>query len=140
MGIKSLSLLAGCLITGGCATPYTDHARELESQMRQVVLEDGINESEANVIARSYFHRFGPGCGGVADVFEDDKFWVGRTAVGVAGIPTPEPIRIDKQTGRVTWGADDPTIDDPRKLWWWHRHRKQSPEGYFPLVKSSLHQ
>lgn len=86
--------------------------------MREVVLEDGVNEWEANVIAESYFHRFGPGCGVVFDVFDDDKFWIGQTVVGVAGPTTPDPIRIDKQTGRVTWRADDPTIDDPRKLWW----------------------
>jgi hypothetical protein len=120
MGINPLFLLIGCLITGGCATPYTrdDHARELESRMREVVLEDGISEREANTIAESYFHRFGPGCGGVADVFDGGKFWIGQTAVGAVAIPTPEPIRIDKQTGRVTWNAGDPTIDDPRKLWW----------------------
>lgn len=35
--------------------------------MRTVVLEDGIDEREANIIAKSYFLRFGPGCGGVAD-------------------------------------------------------------------------
>ena len=87
--------------------------------MREVALEDGINESEANTIAQSYFHRFWPWeCGRVADVFEADKFWVGRTVVGVTRTATPEPIRIDKQTGRVTWNAGDPTIDDPRKLWW----------------------
>ena len=86
--------------------------------MREVILEDGVNEWEANVIAESYFYRFGPGCGGVADVFDGCQFWIGQTAVGAAGIPTPEPIRIDKQTGRVTWRAGDPTIDDPRKLWW----------------------
>lgn len=49
---------------------------------------------EANVIAESYFLRFGPGCGGVAGVIPDEKFWIGRTAVGYGGLPTKEPIRI----------------------------------------------
>jgi hypothetical protein len=119
MRIKPLFLLAGCFLAG-CAAPYTrdNHARELESQMREVTLEDGVSEREANIIAESYFIRFGPGCGAVADVFDGCQFWIGQTAVGAGGIPTPEPIRIDKQTGRVTWRADDPAIDDPRKLWW----------------------
>jgi hypothetical protein len=85
--------------------------------MRMVVLEDGIDEREANIIAKSYFLRFGPGCGGVADVVGDDKFWIGRTAVGAGGIPTHDPIRIDKQTGRVTWHPENPVITDPKKLW-----------------------
>jgi len=85
--------------------------------MQDVVVQDGINEWEANVIAKSYFARFGPGCGAVYDVIDENMSWVGRTVVGYGAMPTEEPIRIDKHTGRVTWHADNPVITDPKKLW-----------------------
>jgi hypothetical protein len=105
----------GCLWCG-CATPtYGDQRSKLRLQMREVVVEDGINAQEADIIAQSYFVRFGWGCGAAATVVESDTAWVAKTYFGFAADPR-EPIRIDKRTGRVTW-SQGPTIENPKSIW-----------------------
>lgn len=101
----------------GCATypTYDDHRRELQAQMRDVVVEDGISAQEADVIAQSYFLRFGPACGVADRVSDGGEYWIAGTKVGFAGVPTREPIRIHKPTGRVTW-SDGPAIENPKSL------------------------
>lgn len=93
-----------------------DQRRQLQAQLREVVVDDGISAAEADVIAQSYFMRFGPGCGAAARVTDGGAFWVSSTAVGYAAVPTREPIRIDKHMGRVTW-SDGPTIENPKTIW-----------------------
>jgi hypothetical protein len=68
------------------------------------------------LIAQNYFTRFGPGCGAAWPVTDGGRVWISNTAVGVAAIPTREPIRIDKQTGLVTW-SNGPTVEDPKTIW-----------------------
>lgn len=105
----------GCLLCG-CATPtYGDACWKLQAQMREVVVEDGINAQEADIIAQSYFSRFGWGCGAVGEVVESDTSWVAKTFFGFGAEPR-EPIRIDKRTGRVTW-SHGPTIKNPKSIW-----------------------
>ena len=111
-------LLTLLCILCGCAVHLTvdDQRRQLEAQLRDIVVDDGISEAEANVIAQNYFLRFGPGCGAASHVADGGAFWIANAAVGVAGVPTREPIRIDKHTGRVTW-SDGPTIENPKTIW-----------------------
>lgn len=118
MKIATLFILALSCALHGCATYPTADAqrRQLQAQLREVVVEDGISTSEAEVIAQSYFMRFGPGCGAASRVTDGGAFWVSSAAVGVGGIPTREPIRIDKQTGRVTW-SDGPAVENPKTIW-----------------------
>src|SRR5688572_6149791 len=99
----------------GCTTYPTadEQRRQLQAQLREVVVDDGISAPEADVIAQSYFKRFGPRCGAASRVADGGASWVSNAAVGIAGIPTREPIRIDKQTGCVTW-SDGPTVENPK--------------------------
>src|SRR5688500_8257155 len=99
--MKNHFLIATMIVAAGCAT-YDDPRRALQMQMREVVVEDGINAQEADIIAQSYYLRFGWGCGTAAPVAENDSSWIAKTYVGPAAEPR-EPIRIDKRTGRVTW-------------------------------------
>jgi len=62
----------GCLWCGCATDTYGDASWKLRRQMREVVVEDGINAQEADIIAQSYFVRFGWGCGAAAPVAESD--------------------------------------------------------------------
>ena len=111
-----LILTLSCILCG-CETVQTrdDLQRELHAQLSTVVVEDGIDLREANIIAQSYFLRYGPGCGAAEDVTDGGESWISITPVGYAAIPTREPIRIDKRTGRVTW-SNGPTIENPKTI------------------------
>jgi hypothetical protein len=118
MRVTTILLLALSCVLCGCATYPTVDARrhQLEAQLRGVVADDGISAAEADVIAQSYFLRFGPGCGAAAPVTDGGALWVASTVVGYAAVPTREPIRIDKHTGSVTW-SDGPAIENPKTIW-----------------------
>jgi hypothetical protein len=119
MNVKlTLFLVLGCVL-GGCSILRTadEERQNLQSRLRTVVIEDGISETEANIIAENYFWRFSPiGCGYVARVTDGGSFWVAKTYFCIAPMPTRDPIRIDKRTGRVTW-SDGPTIQNPKTIW-----------------------
>lgn len=114
---QSLFLALSCVLIGCSTLPTADeHRRDLQPRLRALVIEDGINEQEANVIAENYFLRFSPIiCGSVARVTDDGTSWVARTCFGLAAMPTREPIRVDKSTGRVTW-SDGPTIQNSKAI------------------------
>jgi hypothetical protein len=127
-GKLTATLLA--VILSGCAGPrgMTREQAELEyrPQLHEISLADGIDKSEAEVIARAYFSEFCPMNGGLSGVYDGGQEWVAKTAIGDTFIKhlfstdapleeTKEPIRINKKTGRVTW-SDGPTIDDPRTI------------------------
>ena len=113
--IATFPLVLSCFLCG-CETWPTrdDEMKELQIRLRTVVVEDGINEQEADIIAQSYFIRFGFGCGAAAKVTDGGEYWVSRTYVGYAAVPY-EPIRIDKRTGCVTW-SNGPTIENPKTI------------------------
>ena len=56
---QSLLLALSCVLTG-CATLPTaeEYRRDLQARLRALVIEDGISEREANIIAESYFLPF----------------------------------------------------------------------------------
>ena len=116
--ILSTFLALSC-ISFGCAThnPGDDYRRDLQTKLGHVVVEDGINDSEANIIAENYFIRFTPTlCGAVEPVSDGGAHWIANTDLGFIPTPTREPIRINKQTGRIAW-SDGPTIENPKALW-----------------------
>ena len=109
--------LACCLV--GCSTLPTagEHRAQLQAKLSTVVIEDGISQSEADIIAENYYFRFTQtACGSVLRVTEEDSIWIARTYYGPAAMPTREPIRIDKRSGRVTW-SDGPTMSNPKMIW-----------------------
>ena len=86
-------------------------------KLRTIVIEDGISQEEADIIAENYFYRFTPTiCGSVARATDGGTNWIAKTYFGIAAMPTREPIRIDKRTGRVTW-SDGPTLETPTTIW-----------------------
>jgi hypothetical protein len=113
--ILSLACLVCSCRTGPKPETYDQRRSRLATELKAVTVEDGVDEAEANVIAQSYFLRFGPGCGYAADVTDGGPVWISAAHVGYAGVPTREPIRIDKRTGRVTWG-NGPTVEDPHSI------------------------
>jgi len=117
--MKHLLILALSCLLCACATPYPtadDLRRQLQAQMQEGVVEDGISAAEAEVIAQSYFFRFGLGCGVANRITDGGEFWISPTYTGIAAMPTREPIRIDKHTGRVTW-SDGPIVENPKAIW-----------------------
>jgi len=114
--VFSFALVLGSLLCGCQTGPtYDDERRLLQAQLKMVAVEDGISQQTADIIAQSYFLRFGPGCGMAANVTDGGGFWISNTYVGYAGVPTVEPIRVDKHSGRVTW-SDGPTIENPKAI------------------------
>ncbi len=79
-----------------------DVGYEPSDAMKLVVAADGIDRSEAAVIAWAYFGSRISGCGFTGEPESNDKHWVTPVYFGYAGVPI-EPIFIDKQTGAVTW-------------------------------------
>ena len=109
-----LLLVSSVLI--GCAS-LRDERAQLQDKLRTVNADDGITQSEAEIIAENYFSRFAPiACGSVTRPVDGGTNWIAKTYLGFASIETREPIRIDKQTGRVTW-SDGPTITNASRIW-----------------------
>jgi hypothetical protein len=103
----------------GCSTPPTaaEERARLQANLRAVRAADGIDKSEAEVIAANYFLRFTPtACGYVAPAVDGGTVWLAMTYLGVTSTPTREPIRIHKQTGRITW-SDGPPVENPMSIW-----------------------
>jgi hypothetical protein len=115
----------------GCVGPRgmtKEQARlEYRPQLHEIIIADGIDKREADLIAAAYFFRFNPMKNGAqSKVYDGGQEWIANTAIGNTFIKhffsteaplveTKEPIRINKKTGRVTW-SDGPTIDDPRTI------------------------
>jgi len=115
--MKQLLLFSLTCLALSCSkvSPSSHQIRDLQAQLRTVVVEDGISVQEADIIAQSYFYHFGPGCGVAHNVADGGSCWISNTQVGYAGTLTREPIRIDKKTGRITW-SDGPTVEDPKSI------------------------
>jgi hypothetical protein len=101
--IVSTLVLLGMSGCGALTGDRTQDARHVPSDaMRLVVAADGINQSEAAVIAWAYFGSRISGCGATGEPESKDRHWVTPVYAGYAGVPI-EPIFIDKQTGAITW-------------------------------------
>jgi hypothetical protein len=110
-----------CVAALGCTSfePKYSHEQyldELKSQLEGVVLDDGINADEARIIAENYFVRIINVEGAIGPVTLQGQFWDARFATGALGIPNPNPIKIDRRTGMVSWQGG-PTIEDPKQIW-----------------------
>ncbi|MFG0248847.1 MAG: hypothetical protein ACF8OB_08165 [Phycisphaeraceae bacterium JB051] len=115
---RYFTLLLAFVFLFGCETipTRTQEAQQLQEQLRQINVNDGIDATEANIIAQSYFMQYGPGCGIAPPVEDDGEHWISKTVVGVVPVATAEPIRIDKATGAITWGRGL-TVEDPKSIW-----------------------
>lgn len=100
--VPTLALLA----LSGCGAVTGNRSQEIRYEpsdaMNLVAVADGIDRSEAAVIAWAYFGSRISGCGFTGEPESEDKHWVAPVYFGNAGVPL-EPIFIDKQTGAITW-------------------------------------
>jgi len=94
------------LALSGCGAATMDRAQDAPHEpfdaIKLVTAADGIDRSEAAVIAWAYFHSNISACGGTGEPESEDEHWVTPVYFGYAGVPI-EPILIDKRTGAVTW-------------------------------------
>jgi hypothetical protein len=95
----SLTLFVSALLLSAqlAAEPST------ESIVRHVNLSKGISWAEAAAIAEVYFSRNINGCGAAAEPVDRGDHWAVTPLVGIAAAPDPNPIVIEKRTGRVSW-------------------------------------
>jgi hypothetical protein len=85
--------------SGGFVVPQTRaRARAI---LAAVSSADGIDRSEARMIAGAYFMLDVSGCGFAGEPERDGDSWTSVAHVGYGGQPDPEPIRIDARTGGV---------------------------------------
>lgn len=99
---SALALLA----LSGCTAATADRAQDAPQEpfdaINLVVAADGIDRSEAAVIAWAYFGSKISGCGGTGEPESRDGRWVTPVYFGYAGVPI-EPIFVDKRSGAITW-------------------------------------
>ena len=104
-------LLVACI---GCRTHTLSPAdAELRQKLKAVTLSDGVSQSEAEIIAQSYFAR-NVGCRAFTGIQDGGDRWIVDGKFGFAG----EPIKgfiIDKRSGRVT-SPVGPSYDEPLKI------------------------
>lgn len=110
--MKSLAVIVLGWGIAGCSTLPTseEYHRNLQAQLRAVVVEDGVSQQESKVIAEAYLDEHmtaslghvGPYDGGAAWVF---KITGDAVPIELTNIP---PVLVDKKTGVVTWEAASP--------------------------------
>jgi hypothetical protein len=72
---------------------------QMRQILRTVTVADGISKSEAEIIAKCYFHQH-VGCGNFSGIRDGGHFWIVDGAFGYAGQPI-EGFHVDKRTGQV---------------------------------------
>jgi hypothetical protein len=122
--------ISGCVGSSGVNREHITREQaqlKYRPELHEIILADGIDKREADVIRTAYFMRFAPMKKGItSEVFDGGEYWFSTTAFGdtvikhflyteMPMVETKEPIKINKKTGRVTW-SEGPTIDDPRTI------------------------
>jgi hypothetical protein len=97
----SIFLLLVMTALSGCSPRSTPSSptKELRAKLKAITTGDGISNSEAELIAKCYFHQ-NVGCGGFTGIRDGGEYWIIDGAFGYAA----EPIvgfRIDKESGKV---------------------------------------
>jgi hypothetical protein len=100
-----LSTLLFVVLTacGGCSQPSTtsdEQTIQLREKLKAVTVADGITKSEAELIAKCYFHQ-NVGCGAFTGIQDGGDFWIVDAKFGYGGTPVKD-FHIDKRTGKIT--------------------------------------
>ena len=99
-----------CLAAYVLATAaYTKDRQHLSLHLDQVDAGNGIDLDESQSIASAYFDAFISGCGGPDHGKLVDNEWVIPVSEGFAGRPLESPIRIDANSGAISY-ADGPSF------------------------------
>jgi hypothetical protein len=75
---------------------------------------DGINGAEALFLGEAYFSWQLGGCGFPQEPQDGGTEWRLPVRFGVAGTKLPNPVRVDKRTGKVSYAAGESI--DPKAL------------------------
>lgn len=62
-----------------------------------------------------YFQNNISGCGYSGEAVDEGDSWVSFPRAGFAGHPSKDPIRLDKRSGRISWGAG-PAYASPKAM------------------------
>jgi len=94
-------LLLGCLAL--VASSISAQEPSSETVVRAVDLSKGVSRAEAVAIAEVYYSRNITSCGSAEVPVDRGTRWEVTPIVGTTAQPSPDPIVIDKRTGRVSW-------------------------------------
>jgi TonB family protein len=102
--IVALLVVSACAIADvhGTTTPE----QELATSIGKVDLHAGVTSMQANAIARFYYQHDISGCGGVDPAVDLGSRWEVTPRMGIAGIPSKDPIVIEKHTGQISRRGD----------------------------------
>ena len=110
---RPLILMFVSFVFFGCASTSTvsdDSYQDEVKAIHEVDASDGIDQSEAYVIAKTMFYSSPPIGLGMAPIpHREGNSWVSETAEGFFAEPG-EPIYVDRETGTATWKTRDDGI------------------------------
>lgn len=106
-------ILALLVMLTSVSTAQASDNKDVFNQLRQVIVEDGIDLGEADIIARAYYVK-NIGCGAFESIEDGDKFWIVNGFVGYAGQPT-RGVRINKKTGHIA-SSIGPSYKTPQDI------------------------
>jgi hypothetical protein len=112
------------LLSAGCPDSGSDGDRQVRDDISRLHQEewrrfnaaasafnvaDGIDRAEAELLGGAYFSWQLGACGAVGDAQDASTEWRMSLRFGVTGTSLPDPIRVDKTTGIVSY-AEGPQI------------------------------
>jgi hypothetical protein len=82
--------------------------REFDTAASAFSVADGVDQSEAQLLAQAYFVWKISGCGFPESPVDAGTEWQARPRIGYAGEPGNDLIRINKRTGVVSYASERP--------------------------------
>jgi len=82
--------------------------------LNKINVTDGINQTEAYIIAKAFFWSKISGCGFPDKPIKVKETWVSKTRIGYVG-KQGASIIIDNKSGTVTWANKIVTLEEIRK-------------------------
>ena len=96
------------------ATQKKNNPKDFAARYGGIDLGDGVNEKEAETIAKLFFYSTGWSCGAVSKPKKVEDRWKSEVVYGFAATPM-NPIWVNAQSGSV-WQEGGDRIDDVRVL------------------------
>jgi hypothetical protein len=102
------------VICAGCQTePAPPTQAELRAKLHTVTVDDGISQSEAEIIGQCYFAKE-VGCGAFSGIRDGGDRWIVDGGFGCGGMPV-KGLYIDKRSGKVV-SPIGPSYDNPLEI------------------------
>ena len=110
--VAALALLGAVAIGGWVLRHYwkTPLWNEHRKTFAAIHVEDGIDEHEAETLARAYLDEFISGCGAPMAPTASAGSWSFQLKLGVAGELSAETIRVDARTGATSSSQGRPSF------------------------------